>query len=81
MTTPAGGHQLLHNIGTNRQPVMIVNRLLGGFVWKGGDAQLGHDFNAVGRKIRLWRIILDLEHEGTGVYRIEIGRASCRERV
>jgi len=70
MATPRG-QQLLHNIGTSRQPVMIVNRLLGGFVWKWADAQLGHDFNAVDRKLRLWRIILDIEHEGTGVYRIE----------
>ena len=68
---------VLHEVVDTDQPVVIVNRLSGGFLWNAGDLQLGwaeYDLKAENGTVHptgsyLWRLYSERVNGGT-VYRI-----------
>jgi hypothetical protein len=71
MSTPGGQHHL-DKIVAGNEPVMIIHRITGGFLYRSGDAQLGYDVDYPNiSKLWLWRVISELTRDGNGVFRIE----------
>ena len=63
MSTPGGQHHL-DKIAAGKEPVMIIHRITGGFLYRSGDAQLGYDVDYPVIS-KLWRVISEFTRDLT----------------
>lgn len=68
MSMPSGEHRLAKIVADN-EPVMIIHRLTGGYLWRWADAQLAPDIDSANPK--LWRIVSEFTRGTNTVYRIQ----------
>jgi hypothetical protein len=69
MSASSGQHHL-DKVVVGNEPVMIIHRITGGFIYRSGDAQLGYnvDWPVISK---LWRLHSELTRDGNDVFRIE----------